>query len=167
MSDIHIRALEPEEWIAFREIRLRALAHSPGAFFTSQAQAEALSDDAWRWMVAGENHQTFGLFDGEALVGVTGIVPDSTDESGETAVFVMSYIQPAYRNRGLSRLFYEARLAWARAHRRYRRVVVSHRASNVASMKANQRFGFRHIETVSHEWPDGIVEDDIRYELIL
>jgi RimJ/RimL family protein N-acetyltransferase len=118
-------------------------------------------------MLEATDRQTFGLFDGDRLVGITGVITKREDPSGRTAMLVMSFIVPAYRGRGLSRLFYDARLEWIARHGTFDRVVVSHRRSNEASRRANQHFGFILKETASRTWPDGTVEDELSYELVL
>jgi RimJ/RimL family protein N-acetyltransferase len=79
----------------------------------------------------------------------------------------MSYIVPAYRGRGLSRLLYAAALDWTRRHRQFRRIIVAMRASNAASRHACERHGFAPVRTATRKWPDGTNEDEIIYELRL
>ncbi len=79
----------------------------------------------------------------------------------------MSYLLPEYRGRGLSRLFYEARLRWIVEQERFERVVVSHRRSNEPSKRANERFGFVMTGTARTTWPDGTDDDELLYELRL
>ncbi|MBL8543244.1 MAG: GNAT family N-acetyltransferase [Hyphomonadaceae bacterium] len=167
MIAILIRPLQEDDWAPFRALRLRALQSEPGVFATAYAEAAARPESQWRWTVSGADHQAFGLFDGAALIGITAIFRDSEDPSGATAMLAMSFIEPAYRGRGLSQLFYDARLAWARAHGGFRRIVVSHRASNEASRRANQRHGFTLTGSAPRTWPDGVTEDEISYELLL
>ena len=167
MSGVIIRALEPSEWEAFREFRLTSLKASPGVFSFSYDQATAQSPQDWRTAIKGDDHQVFGIFDDERLVGVTGAFSYEGDPTGQTAVLVMSFILPSHRRRGLSRMLYEARLAWILAHPKFRRVLVAHRKSNEASRRANQRHGFRLTHTVSHVWPDGETGDEVFYELEL
>jgi RimJ/RimL family protein N-acetyltransferase len=166
MNNITIRAFEPQEWDVFREFRLAALKDAP-VFFTSYAEAASWSAERWRDEVKGPGHQVFGLFDGNLLIGITAVFTDRDDPRGQTALLAMSYILPSHRGRGLSRMFYEARLAWVRAQARFQRVVVSHRKSNDASRKANQRYGFVQINVASHTWPDGETEDNVSYELAI
>jgi len=109
----------------------------------------------------------FGLFDGERLVGITGAFAWPDDHSGGTATLVMSYIVPAYRGRGLSRLLYAAALDWTRRHPQFGRVIVAMRASNAASRRACERHGFAPVRTATRTWPDGANEDEIIYELQL
>jgi RimJ/RimL family protein N-acetyltransferase len=165
MTDVVIRALEPSEWDAFRNIRLNALRDAPGVFAMTYEAAAAWSPQDWQAEAKGADHQVFGLFDGEQMIGLTAAFTWRGDPTGQTALLAMSFILPQYRGRGLSRLFYEARLAWIGAQSQFRRVLVSHRKSNEASRRANQRHGFVQTTTVPHVWPDGVTEDEIFYEL--
>jgi len=107
------------------------------------------------------------LFDEKKLIGITATFTWRGDKTGATALLAMSYIDPGYRGRGLSRMLYEARLNWIAAQPQFRKVIVGHRASNEASRRANQRFGFVKIDRAARTWPDGAVEDEITYELVL
>jgi RimJ/RimL family protein N-acetyltransferase len=79
----------------------------------------------------------------------------------------MSYIEPAYRGRGLSDLLYTAALDWIREHPRFKSVMAAMRASNAASRRACERHGFAAIETALRTWPDATTEDEVIYELRL
>jgi len=164
----HIRPLDPSEWEAFKALRLQALKTEPGVFASPyEAEASRPSQD-WKDTIAGSPpHQVFGLFDGERLIGITAAFTWRGDPSGESALLAMSYILPEYRGKGLSKLLYDARLAWIRAQPQFKRVVVSHRKSNEVSRKANQRHGFTEIKRAPYTWPDGGIEDEVFYELKL
>ena len=164
---IEVRQLHPDDWQRYRDIRLEALATEPGVYVASHAEAVVRPESAWRERLVSEDGAVFGLFDDDVLVGLTGVLRDSTDCSGKTAVLVMSFIAPAYRRRGLATMFYDARLAWLRRHPRFTRVVVSHRRSNEASRRANHRHGFAFTHAESRTWPDGAHEDELHYELRL
>jgi RimJ/RimL family protein N-acetyltransferase len=164
---VTVRALARSDWRAFKELRLAALRTEPGVFLTPYARAAERTDAEWRDGITGPNQQTFGLFDGERLIGNTGVFADRDDPAGATAQLVMSYIVPEYRGRGLSALLYEARLRWVRERPQFERVMVGHRRSNEVSRRANQRFGFLEVGRVSQTWPDGLLEDEVRYELRL
>jgi RimJ/RimL family protein N-acetyltransferase len=156
------RRLTVDDWQANRTIRLEALAECPGNYFTSLAEAEARSDDQWRGMLMSATLVVFGLFDGDDLAGITAIIREHAD----TATLAMSYIRPAWRGQGYSALLCRARLDWARGLG-VRRILVSHRASNQPSRRAIERHGFVRTGTRAHRWPDGAVEDDVSYELVL
>jgi RimJ/RimL family protein N-acetyltransferase len=160
---ITIRPMDVAEWRALREIRLFALQTEPGVFFASYDGELALPDDEWRRRIAGAGCVIFGLFAGDDLIGITGVVTDRDDPTGKTAVLVMSYIRPAYRGRGLTALLYEARLNWIASQPQFTRTIVSHRASNEASARAIRRHGFTVIDRMPRTWPDGTTEDEVRY----
>ncbi len=165
MEPVTIRALDPAEWEIFRDFRLQALRAAPGVFASSYEAEVTRTPGEWQLEMKGPDHQVFGLFDGEQIIGITAAFTWREDPSGQTALLAMSFIRPEYRGRGLSRLLYEARLDWIRARPQFKRVVVFHRESNGASRRANQRHGFRRTGRRSHVWPDGTAEDEIFYEL--
>jgi RimJ/RimL family protein N-acetyltransferase len=164
---IQIRVLEPSEWRLFREFRLAALQAAPGVFGSSYEREEPMPQERWTSLLDTPTGAVFGLFDDERLIGITSVYTDRDDPLGQTAGLAMSFILPEYRGRGLSEMFYEARLAWVRARPQFRRVVVGHRASNEASRRANQKHGFQLFLRRPHLWPDGVTEDELLYELPL
>jgi len=167
MQKISIRAMEPADWAAVRAMRLAALKASPGSYSLSYDEVATWSEEFWQTEIKGADHQIFGLFDGQNLIGITAAFTWRGDQSGKTALLAMSFIAPEYRGRGLSRRLYDARLNWIAGQPQFRRVIVSHRASNEVSRKANQRYGFVQTKRVAYTWPDGVTEDEIFYELAL
>jgi RimJ/RimL family protein N-acetyltransferase len=167
MDAIQIRPLRVSEWSAFKDFRLAALKSAPGMFATSFEEASARSPEAWQDVIAGPNHQVFGLFDGAQLIGITGVFGGRGKSDDDTAFLVMSFIVPEYRRRGLSSMFYHARLDWIRRHDKFKRTSVAVRASNEASQRACRHFGFECIGRALRTWPDGTTEDELVYELQL
>jgi GNAT superfamily N-acetyltransferase len=168
-NEFHIRPLGEDDWEAFKTLRLHALRSEPRVFSRRYEDEAGLSDAEWRAMAGNADPERciFGLFAGSEMIGLTAIFTDWDDPTKRTAVLAMSFLLSPYRGRGLSRLFYETRLDWARARGSITRVRVSHRRSNDASRRANQRYGFRHVTAVDRLWPDGTTEPDVSYELIL
>jgi len=162
-----IRPLRSDEWEAFRSIRLMALRTEPGMFFSSFEHDSALGADEWRGWLATQTQCVFGVFAGGTLVGITAVYTHRDDPDGQTALLGTSYVQPAYRGRGLARLLYETRLAWIRSRGTFRRVVVSHRRSNEPSRRAIERYGFALTGSEPRTWPDGAVDDELLYALDL
>lgn len=159
-----IRHFDAPEWPAYKAMRLEALQSEP-AFYGSTYAAEAQrTDEDWEQLISNPRAASFGLYHGNELVGITGIV--ALRDEPMHAKLVASFIREAHRRKGLSSLLYEARIHWAR-DRRFEKLIVSHRASNVASKRANQHFGFQYTHTEPCEWPDGNTEDHVFYELVL
>jgi len=167
MTAITVRELHPDEWEIFRDLRLAALLDARGVYGSRHEDAVKRTEAVWRHTVRGEHNQSFGLFDGARLIGITSIFRWDEDPSGQSAILASSFILPEYRGRDLSRLLYDARLQWLRGRRDFKRVVVGHRLSNEASRRANQHYPFREFRRVPHTWPDGATEDEVFYEMML
>lgn len=163
-----MRPLQRPDWQRLKEIRLHALRTEPGVFFSAYGPEAAAGDEHWQSLIEpDEGRCIFGAFDGDELVGITGVFTDRNDPSGTTAALGMTYLLPAYRGRGLSALYFDTRVRWARARPQFVRIAVSHRRSNEASGRAIERYGFARTGTVGRTWPDGAVEDEVTYELTL
>lgn len=162
---VRVRPLQPEQWRAYRDIRLRALLADPQVFSSSHAIESARPDAFWRERLEDPAVGVFGVWAGDRLVGMTGVYVPL--EKPDTAVLWGSWLEPAWRRRGLSDAMYEARLAWARARPEVRTVEVSHRIGNEASRRANQRHGFVFTHQADLEWRDGVTEPEVCYALDL
>jgi RimJ/RimL family protein N-acetyltransferase len=147
---------------SYREIRLRALQANPEVFCSTYAREAAWTAEQWRERYEDPGCGIFGVYDETGrLVGMTGVY-----RSGESGILWGSWLEPEARGLGASELMYRARLDWAR-HQGLRRVLVSHRQSNEASRRANQRHGFVRTGAEPRVWPDGATELEVLYELVL
>jgi RimJ/RimL family protein N-acetyltransferase len=164
-AKITARPLTARDWRIFRDMRILALESEPGVFFAPLSSALSKSPEEWQSLVSSPTQQAFGIFDRGRLVGITAVFTSRDDPSGSTAGLAMSFIMPKYRGRGLAKLLFDVRLDWVRARPHFKRVLVSHRESNEASRRANQRQGFLFRRRVNRTWPDGEVEDELIYEL--
>lgn len=164
--DIKIRELVPDDWAILREIRLEALQCHPRLFCPSQDET-TFDERRWRERLHHPNSASFGVFDGLEIVGLCGIVRQDLSAASPCAHLVSAYLKAAYRQRGLSRLMYTARLDWARAQAGLTEVRVEHRASNAAARAAHQRFGFEFVESKARRWKDGSVHNTEIYSLKL
>jgi len=161
------RPLTPPEWSIVKDLRLFALKTEPGVFVSSFDSEAILSPEEWQETIQGDDHQVFGLFDGERLIGLTAVFTSRDDPSGQTALLAYSFIHPQYRGLGLSRLLYKARLDWVKSRPEFMRIVVSHRASNERSQRAILRHGFVPSGEAERTWPDGTTDGEIFYDMSL
>ncbi len=162
---VTLRRLTETDWPVLKEIRLKALQADPGVFGSNYAAESAYGDDVWQSWLASRDSGIFGVFDDGRIVGMTGIAIDKMEPEKRKAVLWGSWLEPGYRGQRLSVPMYEARIAWARDHETCETIVVSHRASNVGSMRANQKHGFVFTHNEDKVWPDGGHEDNVYYEL--
>ena len=166
LGGVAIRPLRPDEWKAFCALRLKALTTDPGNFFRTEAEERGRPEADWREMLESDDGVVFGLFDGQALIGITAVYVDRAIAARDTAGLGMTWVEPAYRGRGLSALIYAVRISWARG-KHLARIAVSHRDGNEPSRRAMLAHGFRQTGATAHSWPDGAVMHNISYELPL
>ena|SRR6218665_3815974 len=165
---ITCRQLTESDWSLLRQVRLHALKNDPAVFGSTYSKESGYDEAKWRSWIANPDYGIWILQDGEMPIGMTGIGMDRDDPARQSCYIWGSWIEPAYRGRGLADLLYECRLEWARNHPTVTQVLASCRASNRASFRANQRHGFVHTHTVADApWPDGGVEDKPYFKLAL
>jgi RimJ/RimL family protein N-acetyltransferase len=164
---VTIRQLIESDWRVFSEVRLKALQTDPQAFGSNYALESKFTEEDWRRRLRGDASAIFMIFADETPIGITGVGVDRNDLTRRTALFWGSWLEPEFRRRGISDLMYKTRIDWARNRRGVERITVLHRASNTASKHAILKHGF--VFTHRHEitWTDGIIEDEVCYEMKL
>lgn len=117
MPDISIRSIQPDEWPAYREVRLRALQESPDAFGSTYAAEAARNDAMWasRVSAASASGQDKALF---AWIGsdICGLAwcKVSNAEPGVADLFQM-WVAPDFRGRGVAAALLREIVAYARS----------------------------------------------------
>ena len=166
-AHITLRPLVKSEWATVKDLRLQALKTEQGVFVSSFDSEAIRSPQEWQETIQGADHQVFGLFNRVQLIGLTAVFTYRDDPSGQTALLAYSFISPQFRGLGLSRLLYEGRLNWIKSRPQFKRVVVSHRASNERSRRAILRHGFTMSGESRRTWPDGTTERELSYHMNL
>ena len=166
-DDVYIRPLSPDNWKEFRSIRIRAVKMHTGYFLAKPDETEQLPADHWKETLDGQGKQVFGLFDQEKLIGITAVFTWREDPTGKTGVMAMSFIEPEYRGKGYSNLFYKARIDFAKNYHAWDKLAIGHREGNDPSKKAMTKNGFQFIGTEEIDWPDGTRDIEYKYELDL
>lgn len=165
MDNVSVRALEHAHWQDLFKIRLEAVTKHPNYFLSSPEKTKELTEEDWKRRIKSDKSRVFGLFDGDKLVGITGIF--ISEEEPNAACLVMSYIKEDYRGRGYSKLFYEARINWAIEQNALEVIKVCHRDGNEPSKAAILKHGFKFTGTGDIDWPDGTRDTEYQYELDL
>ncbi|HET8614798.1 MAG TPA: GNAT family N-acetyltransferase [Actinomycetales bacterium] len=137
MSDLTVRALEGDDWQAFRQIRLAALQDAPDAFASSYDEEQEYDEDFWRLRLA-RSSRLLACLDDEP-VGIVS-VGDAEDE-GVAELFGM-WVVPQQRGRGVAWQLTEAAAEHARRQgRRALRLWVS--TDNGRAVAFFSSYGFR------------------------
>jgi GNAT superfamily N-acetyltransferase len=112
-STVQIRPLLPAEWAEVREVRLSALAESPGAFFATLEQEQAYDEQRWRQRLTETAY--FGAWEAgpqPRLIGLVATFPEApggagaatTGAAGPAACWhlVAMWVSPDRRGRGIA-----------------------------------------------------------------
>lgn len=155
MSDFKIKKFEPDDWQDYKSIRLEAIDKHPNYFCPSRDETK-FSESDWKERINNPNAAAYGLYDPSGkIIGLTAVVRDGNSHSASKAQLVSSYIREEYRGNGFSRLFYEARIEWAKNQCDIDTLVVEHAVDNFASQGAHKKFSFFLVESKDHTWPNG------------
>lgn len=155
-----IRAAEPSDWEAVRDIRLRSLREEPDAY-ASEYQTEAhFEPDQWKQRLATASSY-LAFDDDHALVGIaTGL--DTRD--GDTYVVGM-YVTPEARGSGCAHQLLDA-IAELAVRRQGKRLVLEVAESNIRATRFYRSYGF--VETGRRRALDrdpSITEVELAYPL--
>ncbi len=162
---ISIRQLTEDDWQNFSQIRLKALQTDPNVFGSNYETESQMTEAEWRSRLQAKDNAIFLIFENETAIGITCVSVDRNDPTKKTALLWGSWLTPQFRGKGLSELMYQARINWAKEQPTAEKIIVSHRASNIASKHANQKHGFVLTHKTEKVWTDGVTEDEIFYAL--
>ena len=122
-----VRRLGPDDWEAFRDIRLRSLADSPDAFGSTLAREQAFDEAEWRRRVRGPVY----VVEDPGPVALGGLF----DDAGVFHVWGM-WTDPEHRGRGHAHRLLDALIAPDVD------AVLDVNVTNDAARAAYERYGF-------------------------
>ncbi|WP_433523578.1 N-acetyltransferase family protein [Nocardia pseudovaccinii] len=131
-----VRLLTPEDWAAFRSIRLRALADAPQAFGSTLEQARSRSDQDWSDLLT-QRAQFVASVDGIDVGTAAGL--DDPERPG--AHLISMWVAEKSRGTGISDRLVRSVIDWA-VDVGHRKVWLEVAAGNAAAERLYLRHGF-------------------------
>lgn len=162
---ISVKEAKGSDWQDLRFVRLRALQTDPSVFASNFRKESAMTEADWKNWLQSDDMAIFLVYQNATVIGMSGIAVDRDDASKKRAILWGSWLEPFARGRGLSHVMYRKRIEWAAKHPTIEHVIVSHRASNLSSRRANQKHGFQFTHSTERVWPDGSTEEELFYAL--
>ncbi len=147
MTDVEILRLGPDEWEAFRDLRLRALREAPYAFGSRYDDWVQAPDSRWRDRLANVPLNVVARRDG-ALVGMASGVLDGEDE----VELISMWVDPVARGCGVAAALVGAVVQWASVAGRTTYLMV--RSDNARAIAAYARCGFVDLGVPPDRDPD-------------
>ena len=121
----------PEDWRAWRDLRLEALQDTPIGFARSYEETVGWTEEQWQELLSRPGG--WWLVPGRAMAAAY--------EDDGRCWFISVYVAPASRGRGLLDRLVEAASAWAREHGHDELVLEVHE-DNARAQAAYARLGF-------------------------
>ena len=134
-----MRQVGPADVDQVREVRLRALADAPDAYWVTEAEALAEPIEAWRDRLARPRGATFLAEHGGAAIGMA-VGNTHHDIDGDAGLYAM-WVAPEARRAGVGRVLIEAVLGWANAEG-FPCVRLTVADANAAAIAAYRALGF-------------------------
>jgi ribosomal protein S18 acetylase RimI-like enzyme len=133
-----------DDWVAFREVRLRSLLDSPDAYGSTYGEESSQTERAWRDWAAGRWRAgaaaVFAGRRGDGTVVGTATSAEYDAEPGVAHVYAM-WVAPDARGAGVGRALVDAVAGWAR-DRGCRRLVLSVTETNDDARRFYEACGF-------------------------
>lgn len=130
---MRIDEVGPDDWAAWRDLRLEALADTPIGFAEWHADALLLGEDDWRTRLSRPGVR-FLAYDGARAVGMAG---GFRDETGEPILFAV-FVTPVARGAGVLQALVDAVAAWAAPDP----LVLDVHVDNARARRAYEKLGF-------------------------
>ncbi|QQR89006.1 MAG: GNAT family N-acetyltransferase [Myxococcales bacterium] len=164
---ILVRSFLPDDYEAFRELRLHALRHQSGAFASSLKEEEILSRKQWIEKLSGAEATSFLAWDESVLVGMCGVYSLARMRIRHKAYVWGMYIDPKQRGKGVGEKLLEQCKQWAIENNK-RTLLLAVMQNNTSAIRLYERFGFvRYGLEPASIAIDGVYYDDILFALSL
>lgn len=160
----YIRSLNAADAMQYKRMRLEALTEEQAMFASSYEREAAFEDSTWIHRLGNPDCGYFGLYYNNELIGITCVMRDK--KKPELAHMMQSYIRKVYRGKKLSRILYNARIAWAKGHS-IKRLAIAFRTCNESSKAAASAYGFKFTHCEPRDWLDGGIDEVLCYEMEL
>ncbi len=147
VDDVEILRIGPDEWEAFRDLRLRALREAPYAFGSRYDDWVQATASRWRERLDAVPLNLVARLDGD-LVGMASGVLDGEDE----VELISMWVDPAARGFGVAAALVGAVVEWATTAGRTTSLMV--RSDNARAIAAYARAGFVDLGIPPGQDPD-------------
>ena len=108
------RLLDAADAARFQTLRLRAVDTAPTSFLpTLDEESQVPVDEFATRITPSHERAVFGAFDGDTLVGITGVRRDARAKVAHKATIWGVFVDPAYRGRGIAQALLESATAHA------------------------------------------------------
>ena len=158
MTEIEIIELTPDDWQAYRALRLEALQTSPQAFGSRYADNLQHPEAWWRGRLEKAENQSWLLFakKQEQLAGMIGAF-EPTDN--DVAEIISMFVSPQFRRQGIARALMSAVLERLQSKDRLKIARLEVNNQQLSAVRLYESFGFQIVSTDGGQAGDGKTYD--------
>jgi ribosomal protein S18 acetylase RimI-like enzyme len=140
---ITIRTLAPDDASRFKAMRVLAATVSPTAILLTRAEEERRSiEEVMARIECTATQAVFGAFDGDTLVGITGLRREALVQANHKATIWGVFVDPAQRGKGLARALLNAATSHASQAWNCAQLILCVNAENTPAKQLYQSMGF-------------------------
>ena len=143
---ITIRPLGPDDAEQYRACCLYVTQDAPTSLIPTYEEMEPRTVEMLRELFISKISKpdvTFGAFDGEQLIGLTGIFREERQKRRHKMNLVSVFVRPEYRGKRVGFALVEAALAYARTVEGVEHIELSVRSDNTPAKAIYTSFGFK------------------------
>ncbi len=157
MVEFQVVTLMPEEWQAYRQLRLEALSVEPQAFATRYASAIQNPDAYWqeRLVEAQAGDKSWLLFAKEEKGRLIGMVGAACEAGSDRVGIISVYVTKENRGLGVATALMEAILAEVSRRGVFRKAVLTVNVDQGPAVALYRHFGFQIVEEEVEVLGDG------------
>lgn len=158
---ITIRPLENADAARFQALRLHAIDTSPTSILPTRDEEAARSlDEVVERIRPTRTQAVFGAFDGNALIGITGVRREALAQASHKATIWGVFVDPSYRRQGIAQSLLDAATAHAAHAWHCMQLMLSVNAINASARRLYASQGFVRFGTE----PRALVVDGCFYD---
>ncbi|WP_066295790.1 GNAT family N-acetyltransferase [Bacillus sp. FJAT-29937] len=157
---MNIRLLNPNDAVAYRDLRLIALKNHPAAFASSYEEEKDRPAEVYGERFQSGDSFTFGAFENEALIGSVTLFKESKLKLKHRANIFAMYVSPEKRKMGIGKHLMASALKKARELNEIEQIYLTVEATNEPAKKLYQSFGF---ETFGRD-PKALKIEDVYFD---
>ncbi|KVR38712.1 GNAT family N-acetyltransferase [Burkholderia multivorans] len=145
---ITIRLLDAADAAPFQSLRLAAIRTSPTSFLPTEDEVAAVPVETFAAQIMPTHTQAvFGAFDGETLIGSTGVRRDAHAKVAHKATIWGVYVDAAYRGRGIAQSLLEHAIGHAEHAWQCAQLMLCVNAFNATAERLYASLGFERFGT--------------------
>ncbi len=158
MTDVEIVSLEPDDWQAYRALRLEALKTDPQAFGSTYDDNLQRPEAWWRERLASVEQNNWLLF-AQTPAGLAGMIGAVTADDGSAADIISMFVRPTFRRQGIARALMVAALDKIGQNPAVNIVRLEVNRQQRAAVQLYESFGFQVTRTENGVAGDGQAYD--------